>query len=108
MHPANPCGLRIQIRQTVTAPGAVVGVYYRIPQLAAMWHREPGTVMNWLSTLRKSPHAPTRAQVRRVGPNAARRYVEIRDDYAAFIRRVFLDRDIPLPLKNKFGKETNA
>jgi hypothetical protein len=73
-----------------------VGVYYRIPQLAAMWHRKPRTVMNWLSQLRKSTHAPSREQVKRVGPNAARRYVEIRDDYASLIRQVFIDRSLRL------------
>ena len=69
-----------------------VGVYYRIPQLAAMWCRKPSTVFAWLSRLRQGPYAPTREQVKRIGPNAARRYVEIRDDYAAFMRRVFIDR----------------
>ena len=86
----NSCTLRIQIRQTVRP---TVGVYYRIPQLASMWHRRPATIRWWLLKLRRSPHAPSPEQVTLRRFNAARRYVEIRDDYAALMRRVFMDRD---------------
>ena len=96
----DPCTLHVQIRQTFRGP-VPVGVYYRIPQLASRWQRKPSTVFAWLSRLRQTPWAPTPEQVKRIGPNRAVRYVEIREDYAGFMRQVFMDRIPPeniLPL----------
>ena len=73
-----------------------VGIYYRIDDLAAMWKRKRWTVLGYLSRMRKSSRPPTREQVKRIGPNSAIRYVEIRDDYAALMRAVFIDRTIRL------------
>ena len=70
--------------------------YYTIDDLAVKWHRKRWTVIDYLKQIRKSHHAPTPEQVKRIGPNAARRYVLIREDYAALMRVIFIERKIPL------------
>lgn len=72
------------------------GTFYTIDDLAAKWHRSRKTVLNYLSLIRGSQYAPSDDQVKRIGPNCARRRVMIREDYAALMRTVFIDRKRPM------------
>ena len=92
----NPCAVYIRIRQAVYGPAAPVYVTYTVASLAQMWHRTPSSVRVWLSILRKSRFPPVLPFVRLVRLNAVRKRTEIRSDYAALIRAVFIDRTIGL------------
>ena len=92
----NPCAVHIRIRQTVYGPAAPVYVTYTLAELAEMWHRSRSSLRVWLTMLGKSRYPPVPPFVRLVRYNAVRRKLEIRSDYAALMRAIFVDKTIKL------------
>ena len=90
---ADPCALHIRVTQTFRA-APIVYVTYTTADLAQMWHRSPELIRLWLSILRRSPWPPNPPYVRLHRKNWAVRWLEIRSDYAALMRAVFIDKTL--------------
>lgn len=72
------------------------GEFFTIAELSARWRRKESTIRRWLSELYRSVHKPKPGQIVVHRQNAARRWLQIRGDYAALIRAIFIDRTIRL------------
>ena len=92
----DPCTLHVQIRQTWSSHPVVLATY-TVSDLAALWRRSESSIHVWLHTLRKHPqYAPIPPYVRKVQTNVVRRHLEIRSDYAEFLRHVFIDKTLKI------------
>lgn len=97
--PISPdCTTSTQVRvQIFRADGTHEPRYYSIAELAKRWPPGPRTIESWIRKMKKAGRGPTNGQIIRFGPNAtSRRRVYIREDYAALLRVIFLEKSAKL------------
>ena len=91
------CSSSTQVRvQIFRADGTHEPRYYTVDELARRWPPNRKTINKWLLALRRNGHAPQPGQIIRFGPPGQRRRVWVREDYAALVRAIYLEKTVKM------------
>ena len=91
------CSASTQVRvQIFRADGTHEPRYYSLADLSNRWPPGPRTIESWVRKMKKAGRGPTNGQVIKYGPHQSRRRLYIREDYAALVRAIYLEKTVKM------------